>query len=107
MFHHRAGDTDDDPTCLLRQHLLHSKLRDVDKAGEISLYKSLKISGRIVRKRLREKGARAIDDTIDRAETTHGRRGKLRRSWRFADVSVDQRQCLSRLKLGVGEVPRI
>jgi hypothetical protein len=55
MSHHGRGHASDAPARLLRQHLFHCKLSDIDVTLEICFGESLKIVRGIVSERLSEK----------------------------------------------------
>src|SRR3984957_20663265 len=107
MFDHGRGHASDAPTRLLRQHLFHCKLSDIDVTLEICFGESLKIVRGIVSERLSEKDARIVDDTIYRAENGHRCGGNLRGSRSLADVSFDYSQSFRRLNCRLCDMARI
>ena len=73
MLHHCRRDAGDAPPGLLRQHLFHCKLGDVEVALQIRFGERFEIADGVVRKPLREEDAGVIDHTIDRAESADRR----------------------------------
>jgi hypothetical protein len=64
MLYHCARDARDAPTGLLRHHLRHGKLGDVDLTLQIRFRQQFEIMGCVVRKRFLEEDACIVDHTV-------------------------------------------
>src|SRR3954453_4575554 len=87
MLNHCAGDSDYASTGVLQQHLFDCKLRHVDVAPQVCSGKVFEILCLIVRKRLRDKDARVVNDTIYGAKAGYCRRSDLVGDGRIAYIT--------------------
>src|SRR4029077_1031803 len=92
-------DTHDAAAGLLRLHLFHRKLSDVNETEKVSRYERAKVVRCIVCERLHHKGAGIRDHRINRAELLDRKFCNFLRGFKLTYLAVDQREMVGRWKL--------
>ena len=85
-----CSDADNAAAGLLRLHLFHRQLRDVNEAREIGRDESAKVVRRVFRKRLHDEDAGVRDHGIDRAELLDREFGNFLRRFKLTYIAIDQ-----------------
>src|SRR6266436_482868 len=88
----RRSDAHDAAARLLRLHLFHRQLRDVNETEKVSRYERAKIVRRIISELLHHKDTGIRDHGIDRAELLEGEFCNFMRCFNLPYVAVDQRE---------------
>src|SRR2546423_1093643 len=99
MIDDRSGDAYDAAAALLREHLLHGRLRCIDEAIQIGGRQRPEVLGRVLSEWLRKEDPRVVHQGIDRAKPLYrGSNDHLGRGGQ-TDVAVHQGQLVRALQL--------